>query len=75
MSESKIIPDGVDQATAITAIAWEITRESLKYKTTEDELKMTPESYIDKITRLFRKARLQLGADYVEPRDRDEEDM
>ena len=73
MSESKIIPDGVDQATAIAAIAWEITRESLKYKTTEDELKMTPEFYIDKITRLFRKTPLQLGEASVDPRDRDDD--
>ena len=27
-----MIPDGVDQATAITAVAWEITKESMNYK-------------------------------------------
>ena len=60
MSESKYVPDGVDQSTAIIAIAWEIARESLKYKTTESNLKLTPEDYIDKITELFCKARRQL---------------
>jgi hypothetical protein len=63
MSEIKIIPDGVDQDTAIVAIAWEITKESMKYKTTEGELRLTPETYIDKITELFRRARQQLLED------------
>ena len=60
MSESKYVPDGVDQPTAIIAIAWEIARESMKYKTTEGDLKLTPETYIDKITAMFCKARKQL---------------
>jgi hypothetical protein len=60
MSESKIIPDGVDRDTAMIAIAWEITKESLKYKATEGELKLTSEAYIDKMTVLFRKALDQL---------------
>ena len=63
MSESKIIPDGVDRGTAMAAIAWEITKESMKYKTTEGELKFAPETYIDKITTLFRRALYQLEND------------
>jgi hypothetical protein len=66
MSDSKTIPDGVDNPTALTAIAWEITKESMKYKTTEGDLKLTPEIYIDKITTLFRKAQKQL---YSKPRE------
>jgi hypothetical protein len=60
MSESKTIPDGVDQATALIAIAWEIARESMKYKTTEGGLNLTPDTYIDKVTSLFCKALSQL---------------
>jgi len=60
MSDSKTIPDGVDCATAMTAIAWEIAKDSMKYKTTDDTLKLTPETYIKKITTLFRQALEQL---------------
>jgi hypothetical protein len=65
MSESKTIPDGVDKATAMAAIAWEITLEAMKFQTTEEDLKMTPESYINKITALYRKSFNQLK---TEPR-------
>jgi len=60
MSDSKTIPDGVDNRTALTAIAWEIAKDAMKYKTTEGDLKFAPETYIDKITALFRKALDQL---------------
>lgn len=60
MSDSKTIPDGVDKATAMTAIAWEITQEAMKFHTTEEDLKMSPESYINKVTALYRKALNQL---------------
>jgi len=60
MSDSKTIPDGVDSATAMRAIAWEIAKDSLKYKTTDENLKLTPETYIKKVTALFRQALDQL---------------